>query len=145
MTDTYLEHIWLDKVDEIDRANLQIAVEQSIFGHTVDHILAAVAHNTTQIWRGEHKGQRFIMVTQMFEHPGGREFRIWSVGGSGYVKALDEAYKVIEAYAREHNCKWITGLVKRRGFERLYKRFNFKDLYRNWIVEIDNVLDPTKH
>lgn len=145
MTDTYLEQIWLDKFDKEDEIALQMALDAGIFGHKVEHILADVETFTTQLWRGECRGQRFIMVTQMFDHPGGRELRIWSVGGHGYIRALDHSYSVLEAYARKYGCKWITGLVSRNGFERLYKRFKYKDLYRNWIVEIDNVSDQTKH
>lgn len=136
MTAPYVEQIWIDKIDARDLTCLQIAVDVGIFGHRVEHILLEVEQHHMQLWRGEYNSERFVVITQILSHPGGRELKIWSVGGKGYVKALDKTYTTLHAFAKKYQCRWITGLVKRKGFERLYARFKFKDLYRNWIVEI---------
>lgn len=134
--------IWIDALDERDISALEAAVSVTVFGHTIKDILASVATLDSQLWRGTKGEDHFVLVTQIFQHPGGRELRIWSVGGSGYFKMLDNAYEVLEAYAKEIGAKWITGLVKREGFEKMYKRFNYKDVHRHWIVEIEDVSSP---
>lgn len=137
-TDTYLKQIWVDCLDEIDRKCLQKAVDASYYGHEVGHILADVQENFMQLWRGAADGKRFVIITQVFSHPGGKELRIWSVGGEGYIRAIETSYATLCEFAKKYHCKWITGLVNREGFERLYKKFNFTETYRNWIVELDD-------
>lgn len=145
MTEPYLTQIWLDKVDARDLNCLQIAVDASIFGHKVEHILTSVQDFTSQLWRGGCGDKRFVMVTQVFAHPGGKELRIWSVGGEGYIEAIDACYKTLIDYAKENDCKWLTGIVLRKAFERVYAKFAFTDVYRNWVLELDHVSNQAEH
>ena len=84
-TENTFEQIWLDTLDDEDITALQLAVSISPFGHTVEGILADVANNESQLWRGTNGDKRFVMITQLFRHPGGMELKIWSVGGQGYT------------------------------------------------------------
>lgn len=137
MTDTYLEQIWNDKVDEQDILCLQKAVKECYYGYTVEHILEQVFDCQMQLWRGEHKGSRFVIVTQILNHPGGKEFQVWSLGGKGYIKAIPTALPVLLAFARQYNCTWLTGYEAHSGFKRIYSMLNPKIIFRKWIMEIN--------
>lgn len=144
MTDTYLEQIWIDKVDELDMIALTKAVEASYYGHKVEHILASVETFESQLWRGESPGGRFVVVTQLFQHPGGKQLLIWSIGGEGYLEAMDTVFEVLKDYARKVEAKWLSANV-RKGFTKFADRFGVEAEYTNWITEIKDVPDQTKH
>lgn len=133
-----MEQIWIDGLDEEDLKVLHKAVAVNYFGYDVSHIINEVAHLRMQLWKLKEEGCHVLMITQINTHPGGKEFQIWSVGGTGYTRKIDQMYKVLKEFATKEGCKWITGFVDRNAFGRLYERFNVKK-YGMWMKEIDNV------
>ncbi len=136
MTDTYVEHIWLDKIDQDDILPLQLAVGALHYGYKVEHILQDVAVNAKQLWRGQNDKGRFILVTQVVSHPGGKELNLWAFGGQGFFLGIEAAHKALVEYGKSQNCKWLTGMTKRLGFKRFYKRFPHQDVYRYLIGDL---------
>lgn len=136
-SDTYIEPVWLDKLDDQDRLCLQKAVEASYYGHKVEHILASVSDFQSQLWRGTNAEGRFIVVTQVFQHPAAKELCIWSIGGAGYLEGMHEVFKVLKAYAKEIGATHISAQV-RKGFEKFAKDFGVKAQFTQWILEVDH-------
>lgn len=136
MTDTYFEQIWLDKLDETSMKALQKAVKASYYDYRVEDILKFISDFKMQLWRGQHQDETFILVTQVIQHPNGKELQIWSVGGKGYVKQVNRVYEKLEAFAQAEGCKWISGQIEDARFERVYKRFKPKKVYTTWVTEI---------
>lgn len=136
-SETYIEPVWLDKLDDHDRLCLQKAVDASYYGHKVEHILASVSDFQTQLWRGENSKGRFIVITQVFQHPAAKELHIWSIGGEGYLEGMGEVFKALKAYAQEIGATHISAQV-RKGFEKFAKDFGVQAQYTQWILEVGN-------
>lgn len=127
MTDTYVRQIWNDSVDAQDIICLQKAVGACYTGHKVEDVLRGLAGGEVQLWRGESPRGRFAIITKVMQYPGGRQLEFWSIGGEGYMVAVPEVDKVLRAFAKEMDCKWIAYTVERgRAFERKLKDVSHK-------------------
>lgn len=124
MTEPYFKRIGVRDVDKIDLKHWKRAVEEGYYGHKVEDLIMDVAQGVLQLWRGRGEGFEVILLTQMFKHPAGKELKIWSLAGKGYVKNLGLIHDTLVEYAKEQGCRWLSGETKSRGFDRVYERFN---------------------
>jgi len=132
------EQIWINGLDTKGIKALQKAVAANYFGYEVSHIIEEVARLHMQLWLGREGDKCFVILTKLTTHPGGKELALWSVGGEGYVRHLEQVYQKLLMFARKEDCRWMTGFVDRKGFGRLYERFNVKK-YGLWCKEITDV------
>lgn len=136
MTDTYIQQIWLDSIEAEDITPLQLAADVLPFGYKVEDILGDIREGYRQLWRGVNKVGRFVLVTQIVQHPGGKELNVWTIAGQGYIYGLKQAHAKMIEFGKENNCKWLTGMVRRKGFERAYRLFPHRDVSRYLIGDI---------
>lgn len=134
--DTYFDQIWNDKIDEVDISCLQKICKSDYYGYTPQGILADSIQGAKQLWRGKHKGKRFLVVTEVRVHPAGKELDIWGAGGEGYFSAYPVVIEKLTLWGRERNCRWISARTQRPGIIRLAQSQGGKTTWQNLVLEI---------
>lgn len=144
MTDTYFEQIYLDRISDNVLILLDKAVKTSYYGFKVSHILPEIANFNMQLWECKGDNTHFIVITQMTKYPAGTELMIWSVAGKGYIKNVDLVYDTLINFARDNNCRWLSGLItdEAKRLEKVYQKFDADLKYKHYAMEITDV---TKH
>ena len=84
-------------------------------------VLGRLYEGTAKLWVSWNADQRAIeaaAVTEIVQFPRCRELRIWLVGGRNMRAWVYEMRDMIEAYARAHDCRYMSGAM-RRGWVRV--------------------------
>lgn len=100
--------------------HLLVACRSSYTGIKPADVARTAYEGLMQIWRvGDQDG---IVLTQIHQHPGGRELFVVALAGEHMIRNIYRVYSDLAAYAAVQDCKWVTGLVPREGLQMLYER-----------------------
>lgn len=132
----YIEQIWLDKITDADLICLQKAVEVCYTGHRVEDVLRGLSRFELQLWRGINGPDTFSIITRIVQYPGGKQLEVWSIGGKGYVRSVEQVYGRLKEFAKESSCRWFAVTIERKAFLKLYKRFPKMGIYTLMVQEV---------
>ena len=107
LTDSHLQ--WLVKMCRVD-----------FTGAEPKHYIADALDGKIQFWDFKH-GQGLLM-TQILNHPGGKELFILGLAGEGLVKEFKRLNDVLQQYAVFINARWIGGNVSNLRLVPLYEK-----------------------
>lgn len=124
-------HSW----DEEDIAWLERGLETWPLGANFQSVVEEIQEGFYQLWRVEAPAEG-IVLTQIIQHPYGRELHVKTLAGKRIIRNLDAIFEVLRAYGREHGCKWVGGDANSPQLFRVYERFGAKPMAVNFLKEI---------
>jgi hypothetical protein len=120
MTEKYFKQVPVSHATRELLVLLDKAAKAGYYGYNVSHVVKWAIEGKAQIWQLAGPDCSGVLVTQILEHPAGKELFIWSMAGQGFLANADMIMDRLEAFARAEQCKWIGGSAIHQGLENFY-------------------------
>lgn len=121
LTDSHLQ--WLDKMCKVDFTEAE-----------PKHYIADAVVGTVQFWDFA-KGKGLVM-TQILNHPGGKELFVLGIAGEGLVKRFKTLNEILQQYAKFIGARWIGGNVSNLRLVPLYEKLMGKQFSVRCVREV---------
>ena len=108
---------------------LSVVVDRFDPGFTTDDIISGIEEQRYQLWLLAPKSEPVAaIVTEINNYPQYSVLHAPYIGGSRMNEWFDNAFDVLEAFAKYHGCKYLTGCGRRgwikqgasRGYQEVY-------------------------
>lgn len=118
---TSLTRVLPEDMSDGDLAWLAKVCGVSYTGVTPEGLLPELVAGTLAMWR-VNGGAAGVVLTQILQHPGGRELYMWGMAGKGIIENIETIYDGLKAYGASQGCRWVGGRALRPGLTRVYEK-----------------------
>lgn len=125
-----------DMMENDDWSNFVKACNSVHNGVSVQTICDQANVARVQVWKWTGPKGSGIILTEILEGEFWGSLNVIGLAGKGFIAVLDDIKASLAQFALTNNCRYITGSIKRPGFERLYEALGAKEIYRVWGMEI---------
>jgi hypothetical protein len=105
---------------------LQQVIDQYDPGYSTDNLFDHIKQQKKQLWVGLSPQIAAALVTEITIYPQYKVLHVPYVAGHDMDKWLPGALRVLEAFGRHHECKYVTG-CGRRGWVKALESDSWKE------------------
>lgn len=77
-----------------------------------------------------------LVLTQIIDHPRGRELYLYGLAGAGIIKVADQFVADLQMLARVNGCFMIGASAIVPGWDKIAKRLGFKPVATQYMMEL---------
>lgn len=107
---------------------LQTIIDRFDPGYTTDDILFRVEHQEMQLWLIAPDAISAVVITEITHFPQYKTLHAPFIAGERMAEWFDPVFDVLEAFAKHHGCKYLTG-CGRKGWVRQGKPRGYRETY----------------
>ena len=122
---------WWPLVEEY----LNAALKYGLGEYSIEDIKKSCIQRDMQLWVKIDKEVQGAFVTKIAKYPQKNLLCVILLGGNEFIDWRDEADALLNAFGKEHNCKYVE-LFGRKGWRNMLKDIDYKEITRLFAKEI---------